>query len=120
MNKKVIFIAILVILIGFGIYFYVSCARCANWYRGIRMPSTGMPIPSFSLCEVDSDCIHIIAVDESGSPYLEPITFQDCINKNYTEEEFQQRRGIMKEKTGKDLCECKQVDDIKMCAIKSE
>lgn len=84
-----------------------------------RMPSIAAPPAPFSLCERNDECIHVIAVDESGVPEIQPLTFQDCINKNYKESDLVwYSYGKIIEETGKDLCECRQVETLKMCAFK--
>ncbi len=117
MNQKrkiiIILFVVSILLMGSVGYYY--------FYLDQNMPSVSvsLPTPKFSLCEVDSDCIHIIAVNESGSPQIQPITFQDCINKNYQELELERYDyGTIKEKTGKDLCKCKQIDGLKMCIVR--
>lgn len=72
-----------------------------------QMPMTAAPPPPFSLCEADSDCIHVRVLDDTSIPYVEPIIFQSCINKNYKEADLEYHLyGKIQEKTGKDLCEC--------------
>ncbi|MBU1993020.1 hypothetical protein KKG51_04965 [Patescibacteria group bacterium] len=114
-RKTIIVTGIIAALIILGYILYSNVLQRKRDY----MPSVGAPPAPFFLCEVDSDCIHILAAEESFSSDIKPFAFQDCINQNYKESDFKwYGYGKITEKTGKDLCECKQVEGLKMCALK--
>jgi len=105
-------LAIIPIIVGILVVGLILIALI-YWYLRIhkRVPSSGMPPEPFSICEANSDCVHIIARDESGSPQIQPLEYQTCINKNYYKEgSWIGQSSKIIEKTGKDLCECKQVE----------
>lgn len=114
-NKKILSI-ISIVLVFVSILLYLSLRFLP---AKEREPSTSAPPPPFSLCERNDDCIHVMAVNENGAPEIHPLTFHDCINKSYKESDLAwYSYGRITEKTGKDLCECRQVDMLKVCAIK--
>ena len=107
-------------IVGVGIFFLIVIGIVYVIYSNSNAEVSVSAQPKvYTLCNVDDDCIHIIAVDESGSPELEPLTFQDCINKNYKNYQdsnlFRHEYGTIIEETGKDLCKCMQIEELKMC-----
>jgi hypothetical protein len=121
--KKYILYAIIIIAVSIAGVFIVMKKTGDNQVNNLHqeMPSMGAPIPYYSLCETDSDCIHVNAVDDSGAPYVEPLRFQDCINKNYKERDLERSLyGRIEEVTGEKLCECRLVSGEKVCAFKTK
>ena len=114
MKRKIVILV--VITSAFVIFGYVIYS---NFTQRDRMPSEGAPPAPFSLCKIDNDCIHVIATAETFVTETEPFTFQDCINKSYKESDLKWYvYGQITEKTGKDLCECREVEELEMCAFK--